>query len=151
MKLKDAETIASYTLTVGRKNQLKPLTVAVFDKGGHLVCFKKEDGSSLYRQQIASGKALGALGIGIDSAKLGPISEARPQFMIAAYAASGGKLIPVAGGVLIKDKNGEIIGAVGVSGDISENDEACAVEGIKKAGLNCSAIEENRPGILSKL
>lgn len=150
MNLEDAKIIASYTLQAGRNNNLKPLTVAVFDKGGSLVCFMKEDGSSLYRQQIASGKALGALGLGMDSAKLGPIAEKRPHFMTAAFAAAQGKLIPVAGGVLILDK-GEVIGAVGVSGDLSANDEACAIEGIKKAGLSCSSLLEGKKSILSKL
>lgn len=148
MNLQAAETIASRALEVGRLNKLNPLTVAVLDAGGNLVCFKKEDGSSLFRQEIATGKALASLGLGMDSAKLLDVANARPAFMNAAYAASGGKLIPVPGGVLIRDKSNNIIGAVGISGDLSEKDEACAIEGIRKAGLSCAAIAENKPSIL---
>mmetsp|Transcript_11454 Transcript_11454/g.13136 ORF Transcript_11454/g.13136 Transcript_11454/m.13136 type:complete len:155 (+) Transcript_11454:109-573(+) len=144
LTLKQASAICDRALEVGHLNKLNPLTVAVFDVGGNLVCFKKEDGSSLLRQEIASGKALAALGMGMDSAKLLKIAGDRPAFMNAAYAASSGKLIPVPGGVLVKDHDGKIIGAVGISGDLSEKDEACAIAGIRTAGLTCDAIKEGR-------
>ena len=145
MDLKSANTIIARALEVGHKNGLNPLTVAVFDVGGNLVAFAKEDGASLFRQEIASGKALGALGLGMDSGLLMPIAEARPGFMQSAYVASGGKIIPVPGGVLVKSKKGDLLGAVGISGDLSAKDEACAIEGIKAAGLSCKAIAENAP------
>lgn len=148
MNFAQAEVIATRALEVGKLNKLNPLTVAVLDVGGNLVVFKKEDGASLFRQEIATGKALAALGLGMDSAKLLDIAKARPEFMNAAYAASGGKLIPVPGGVLIRDAAKKIIGAVGISGDLSEKDEACAIEGIRKAGLQCEAITEKRSLIL---
>uniref|UniRef100_A0A6S7ZBZ5 GlcG protein n=1 Tax=Aplanochytrium stocchinoi TaxID=215587 RepID=A0A6S7ZBZ5_9STRA len=144
LTLKQASTICDRALEVGHLNKLNPLTVAVFDVGGNLICFKKEDGSSLFRQQIASGKALAALGLGMDSAKLLKIAADRPAFMNAAYVASGGRAIPVPGGVLIRDHSNKIVGAVGISGDLSEKDEACAVAGIRTAGLMCDAIKEGR-------
>ncbi len=106
---------------------------------GQLKAYAMEEGG-LLRYNIATGKAYGALGMGRSSRALGKLAEERPMFIQAAIAASGGKLIPVPGGVLIKDKagsggGGAIIGAVGVSGDTSDNDELCAVAGIEAAGL----------------
>lgn len=148
MNLSAAEKIVEVALAVGGKNGLNPLTVAVLDGGGHLVCFKKQDGAALFRQEIATGKALGALGMGMDSAKLLEMANKRPAFMTAAYAASQGRIIPVAGGVLVKNGTGKVIGSVGISGDLSEKDEACAIEGIRAAGFSCEAIELKKPSIL---
>ena len=92
---------------------------------------------------MARGKAYGALGFALDSAKLAGIAAQRPAFMQSAFAATGGNVIPVPGGVLIKE-NGKIIGAVGISGDLSEADEACAIAGIRSAGLSCDAIKDKR-------
>lgn len=114
---------------------LKPLSVAVLDAGGHLVAFQKQDGSSMLRFEIASGKAYGALSLGMGSRQVETTAKERPHFMAGLSGVSGGKIVPVPGGVLIRDKDRQIIGAVGISGDTSDNDEAAAVAGIEGAGL----------------
>ncbi len=119
---------------------LKPLTVAVLDDGAHLKAFKRQDGpGAAFRPHIAIGKAWGAVGMGIASRTLEQRALDRPHFVNALAAASGGRLVPVAGGVLIRDVQGEIIGSVGISGDTSDNDEACAIAGIEAAGLTADA------------
>jgi uncharacterized protein GlcG (DUF336 family) len=109
--------------------------VAVLDAGGHLTAFKREDNSSLLRFEIANGKAWGCLGMGFGGREFARRAAAQPVFIGAIAAASGGRVVPVPGGVLIRGSDKQIVGAVGISGDISENDEACAVAGIKAAGL----------------
>jgi uncharacterized protein GlcG (DUF336 family) len=133
--LAQASIIADETLAHGRALKLKPLTVAVLDSGGHLVALKREDKSSLLRPQIAQGKAWGVLGMGFGGRELARRAAAAPVFIGAISAASQGRIVPVPGGVLIRAAGGDIIGSVGVSGDVSEQDEACAVFGIKAAGL----------------
>eukprot|EP00300_Choanocystis_sp_HF-7_P010638 c17057_g1_i1.p1 GENE.c17057_g1_i1~~c17057_g1_i1.p1 ORF type:complete len:179 (-),score=33.91 c17057_g1_i1:40-576(-) len=146
----EAEAIADATLFVGRVNNLKPLTVAVIDLGGHLVAFKREDGSSILRESIARGKAYGALGLGMDSNELDLVAAERPAFMTAAFIASDGRIVPAAGGVLILNQHGQVIGAVGVSGDLSAKDEACAIAAIRAVGFRCKAIVENRACVLTQ-
>jgi len=114
------------------------MCVAVLDDGGHLKVLKREDGASILRPQVAIGKAWGALGMGESSRHLGERLKDRPSFLGALSDMSGGKVVPVAGGVLIF-QDGEIIGAVGVTGGTSDEDESCAIEGIKAAGLEFSA------------
>jgi uncharacterized protein GlcG (DUF336 family) len=133
--LAQASTIVDKALEHGRSLKLKPLTVAVLDAGGHLVALKREDNSSLLRPQIASGKAWGVLGMGFGGREFARRSAAAPAFIGAIVAASEGRIVPVPGGVLIRDGSGAVIGSVGISGDVSEQDEACAVAGIKAAGL----------------
>jgi uncharacterized protein GlcG (DUF336 family) len=135
LTLAQASIIVDKALEHGRAQKMKPLTVAVLDAGGHLVAFKREDGSSLLRPQIAQGKAWGVLGMGFGGRELARRAAAAPTFMGALMDASGGRIIPVPGGVLIRSSEGAIIGSVGISGDTSEQDEACAVAGIKAAGL----------------
>ena len=115
---------------------LNPLTVVVLDAGGHLVAMEREDGSGYGRPDVAGGKAAGALAMGVSSRTLGDMAADRPQFMAALSAAWNGKLIPAAGGVLIRDASGTLLGAVGVSGDLSDKDEEAAIAGIEAAGLN---------------
>ncbi len=134
LTLAQAALIVDTALEHGRARNFKPLTVAVLDAGGHLVAMKREDGSSILRPQIAEGKAWGTLGMGFGGREFARRVSTGPLFLNALMAASGGRVIPAPGGVLIKS-GGEIIGAVGISGDVSENDEACAVFGIKAAGL----------------
>jgi uncharacterized protein GlcG (DUF336 family) len=114
---------------------LKPLGVAVLDAGGHLLAFQRQDGASFMRHEIAAGKAFGALATGMGSRALGKAAAERPHFFAGLSGVSGGRIVPVAGGVLVRDGAGEIIGAVGISGDTSDQDEACAVAGIEAAGL----------------
>lgn len=130
-----ASIIVETALAKGRELRLKPLTVAVLDAGGHLVVLKREDGSSLLRPEIAGGKAWGALGMGFGGREFARRAAANPGFIQALSVASGGRIVPVPGGVLIRDDGGAVLGAVGISGDTSDNDEVCAVHGIRAAGL----------------
>lgn len=133
--LAQASTIVDVALKKARDSNLAPLTVAVLDAGGHLVALKREDKSSLLRPQIAQGKAWGVLGMGFGGREFARRAAAAPAFIGAIANASEGRIIPVAGGVLIRAADGSVIGSVGISGDVSEQDEACAVHGIKAAGL----------------
>ena len=136
LTLDQATQIIEAALENGARMKLRPLTVAVLDDGGHLKSFKRQDGPGApLRPYVAMGKAWGAVGMGFSSRELEVRAKDRPHFMTALVAASQGRIIPVAGGVLIKDKSGETLGAVGVSGDTSDNDEAVAIAGIKAAGL----------------
>jgi uncharacterized protein GlcG (DUF336 family) len=135
LTLAQASTIVDIALATARDMELVPMTVAVLDAGGHLVAFKREDRSGILRYDIASGKAWGALGMGFGSRTLYERAANTPQFFNALYAASGGRVVTNPGGVLIRDSEGEIIGAVGISGDTSDKDEACAIAGIEAAGL----------------
>ena len=115
--------------------KLKPLGVSVLDAGGHLVMFQRQDGASFLRPQMSAGKAYGALSIGMGSRRLEAFARERPHLVAGIADVSGGRIVPVAGGVLVRDDAGEIIGAVGISGDTSDNDEACAIAGIEAAGF----------------
>jgi len=133
--LAQASTIVDVALKTGRDTKCAPLSVAVLDAGGHLVAFKREDKSGILRFDIAFGKAWGALGMGFGSRTLFERAANTPQFFTMLAAASGGRIVSNPGGVLIRDGGGDIIGAVGISGDTSEKDEACAIAGIEAAGL----------------
>jgi glc operon protein GlcG len=120
-----------------------PLTVVVLDGGGHVVSMDREDGSGLLRPAIAVGKAYGALGLGIGSRTVAARNQGRDAFLGALAAASEGRFVPVPGGALILEQGGKSIGAVGVSGDTSDEDEACAVAGIEAAGLRAGIDTTN--------
>jgi uncharacterized protein GlcG (DUF336 family) len=135
MKLETARELIAETRASGARRGLKPLSVVVLDAGGQVRAFEREDGSSNARFEIAFGKANGALAFGLGSRALMARAEQNPQFISAAAGAIGGALIPVPGGVLIQTSDGELVGAVGVSGDTSDNDEAVAVDAIEAAGL----------------
>lgn len=133
--LAQAEAITAATLAHGREIGAAPLTVAVLDAGGHLVVLHREDGSGILRPQIAIAKAYGALGMGLSSRELGVRAEKQPTFFASLTSIADGRLAVAAGGVLVKSSEGAVIGAVGVSGDLSDVDEACAVAGVSAAGL----------------
>jgi len=135
LTLAQASTILDTALKKGREKNFQPLSVAVLDAGGHLVAFKREDKSGILRFDIAFGKAWGALGMGFGSRTLFERAEKTPMFFTALAAASGGRVVTNPGGVLIRDSAGTIIGAVGISGDTSDNDELCALAGVEAAGL----------------
>jgi uncharacterized protein GlcG (DUF336 family) len=135
ISLAQASTIVDAALRKGRELNCAPLTVAVLDSGGHLVAFKREDKSGLLRLDIAFGKAWGALGMGFGSRTLAARAGKTPMFFTALAAVSAGRMVPVPGGVLIRNAAGELLGAVGISGDTSERDEMCALAGIEAAGL----------------
>ena len=133
--LAQASTIVDVALKKGRDTNCAPLTVAVLDAGGHLVAFKREDRSGILRFDVAFGKAWGALGMGFGSRELSERAGKNPVFFGVLATVSQGRLIPVPGGVLIRTADRDIIGAVGISGDNSDNDEAAAIAGIAAAGL----------------
>ncbi len=133
--LTQADAIAERALQKGREMKFAPLTVAVLDSGGLLKVLKCADGSSLLRPDIATGKAWGVLGMGFGGRELSRRAEKVPTFFTALNAMSNGRMVPVAGGVLIRDAAGAIVGAIGVSGDTSDNDEICAVAAVEAAGL----------------
>jgi uncharacterized protein GlcG (DUF336 family) len=122
----------------GRELGLKPLSVAVLDAGGHLLAFEREDGASPGRFEIARGKAYGAVMLGMPGSAQMARAEGQAYFMAAVNGAFGGKVVPVPGGVLVL-KDGAVMGAVGVTGDTSDNDAAAAVAGIEAAGFEASA------------
>jgi len=134
LTLEKASIIVDQALVKARELKIRPLCVAVLDDGGHLKALKRDDGASILRPTIAISKAWGAIGMGESTRHLGERLKDRPAFLGALSDMSGGKVVPVAGGVLIV--NGEtIVGAVGASGGTSDEDEACAVAGIQAAGL----------------
>lgn len=135
LTLAQAQAIATEALRKGRELKLKPLTAAVLDAGGHTVALQREDGASNLRPRIAIGKASGALALGISSRKIAEMAQDRPAFIGSLSGISAGGIIPAAGGVIIVDAENAPIGAVGVTGDTSDNDEVCALAGIAAAGL----------------
>jgi uncharacterized protein GlcG (DUF336 family) len=138
LTLQQATTIVQTALRTGRETRCAPLAVAVLDAGGHLKAFAREDGAGIVRPQIAIGKAWGALGMGLGSRTLARRVADQPQqqaFFAALNAMSDGRVVPAAGGVLIRDAGGEVLGAVGISGDVSDKDEACALAGVAAAAL----------------
>ena len=139
LTLEQATTIATRASAAGRRERMLPLAVVVVDSGGQIVTLQRGDGCGTLRVRIAQGKARGALGMGIPSRTIRDRLQNRPAFQSAVATASQGQFIP--GGVLILDREGRAIGAVGISGDTSDRDEYCAIEGIKAAGLGCDPPE----------
>jgi uncharacterized protein GlcG (DUF336 family) len=135
MDLDTARTIGAGARAHGGSAGFKPLTVVVLDPGGHVVAAEREDGASIGRFEIAFGKAHGALALGMGSRAIMARAEQQAYFVAAVTSAVGGALVPVPGGVLVRDADGGLVGAVGVTGDTSDNDEAAAVAGIAGAGL----------------
>ena|SRR5271157_5441612 len=135
LTLEQAQTIVGTALKHGTDHKLQPLAVVVLDARGVPKAYAAQDGTSLRRFEIAQGKAHGALSLGIGSRELAKRAVERPHFIAAVTHAVGGSLIPVPGGVLIRAADRSIIGAVGISGDSSDNDEAAAIAGIEAAGL----------------
>ncbi|MEO5586931.1 MAG: heme-binding protein [Novosphingobium sp.] len=135
LTLAQSQTITTEALRQGRALGLKPLTVAVLDAGGHPIALVREDGASTLRPAIAIGKASGALALGVSSRKIAEMAADRPTFVGSLAGISPGGIIPAAGGVIIVDAGGAPIGAVGVTGDTSDNDEIAALAGIEAANL----------------
>jgi uncharacterized protein GlcG (DUF336 family) len=141
LTLAQADTIAIAALAKGLEMKFAPLTVVVLDAGGHIVVAKREDSSGILRVEIAMGKAWGALGMGFGTRNLASRAAKMPGFFAALAAVSDGRMVPVPGGVLIRDASGTVLGAVGISGDVSDNDELCCVAGIGAAGLRADPGE----------
>jgi uncharacterized protein GlcG (DUF336 family) len=134
LSLAQARAIIAGALAAGSNASFKPLTVVVLDIGGHVLAVEREDGSSNKRFEVAYGKAHGAVSMGMGSRALMTRAEQQPYF-VAAVTHSVGALVPVPGGVLVRNADGALLGAVGVSGDTSDNDEAAALAGVTSAGL----------------
>jgi uncharacterized protein GlcG (DUF336 family) len=134
-----ARKILDIVLAKGIEKKLKPLVVAVLDARGCVKVSAAQDGTSLLRGEIAHGKAYGALAMGMGSRALHQRAQEQAYFINAVNTLAQGRMVPVPGGVMILDDNGTLLGAVGVSGDTSDNDEICAVAGIEAAGLKANA------------
>lgn len=133
--LEQANAVIAGAFAKGAELGLKPLTVVVLDAGGHAIALQRQDGASTLRPQIAAGKAGGALAVGVSSRTLGALAAERPSFIASLGPIAPHGVIPAAGGVIVVDADGHPIGAVGITGDTSDNDEACAFAGLAAAGL----------------
>lgn len=136
LTLNIARTLADAALAAARRRGARPLAVMVLDSGGHPVVYAREDGASLFRFDIARAKAMGALGFGADTREMAARAAANPTFFNSIAVATQGAVAFSAGGVLIRSPGGDLLGAVGVSGDTADIDEACAVAGVEAAGLS---------------
>ncbi len=134
-----ARTIIRKALAKGSEMGFKPLSVVVLDAGGHVKAFEREDGAAPGRFAIAHGKAYGSIMLGIAGSAQMARAEQQAYFMAAVNGVYGGQVVPVPGGVLVEDKRGNVIGAVGVTGDTSDNDVVAALAGIEAAGLTGDA------------
>jgi uncharacterized protein GlcG (DUF336 family) len=139
INLAQANTIIATAFEKAGELGLKPLSVAVLDPGGHMIAFQRQDGTSTLRQKIACGKAAGALALGMSSRKIRDMAVNWPAFVGSLGQISPQGVIPAVGGVIVVDAEGTPLGAVGVTGDTGDNDEACALAGIAAAGLTAQA------------
>ena len=128
-------TILNAALLEAKSKGYRPMTVVVLDTGGYPVALQRQDGASMFRADIATGKAWAAVAMGVDSAALMPRAAGNPAFFGALANAGQGKFIPQIGAVLVKDAEGRVLGAVGASGGTGEQDEAICIQGVRAAGL----------------
>jgi uncharacterized protein GlcG (DUF336 family) len=135
LTLAQANALIEAAFAKGVELGLKPLTVTVHDPGGHLIACQRQDGASNMRAKLAGGKACGALALGVSSRTIGEMALERPHFVAAIDTMAEGGMVPAAGGVIVCDGDGEVLGAIGVTGDTSDNDEACALAAIESLGL----------------
>ena len=135
LTLTQSNALIDAAFAKGAELALKPLTVTIHDPGGHLIACQRQDGASTMRVKLAGGKACGALALGVSSRTIGKMAEERPHFVAAVDAMPEGGMVPAAGGVIVCDADGTIVGAIGVTGDTSDNDEACALAAIESQGL----------------
>ena len=147
LTIAQASTIIDVALQKGRDMKVAPLAVAVLDAGGNLIAFKRDDHAGILRFDIAFGKAWGAIGMGFGSRTVFERSnstEAQRLFYATLAVASGGRIVTNPAGILIRDAADEVIGAVGVSGDTSDNDEIAGIAGIEAAGLKADPGGEKK-------
>ena len=135
LNLAQANALIEAAFAKGAELGLRPLTVTVHDPGGHLVACQRQDGASNMRVKLAGGKACGALALGVSSRTIGEMAVDRPHFVASLHTMSEGGMVPAAGGVIVCDGEGTILGAIGVTGDTSDNDEACALAAIEAQEL----------------
>lgn len=141
LTLKHASLIVDKAIEKARAMNIPALGVIVLDAAGHTIAYKREDGATMFREDIARGKAWGAVAMGCSSRSLGKKAQSNPNFMITLAATAEGKFLPQVGGVLIRDASGNILGAAGASGASGDQDEACCIFGIEQAGLVADAAE----------
>ena len=135
LTLAQANQILSAAVAKARESGYKPMGIVVLDDAGHLKAFAREDGASMFRFDVAQGKAWGAVGMGASSRVLGQRAKDNPNFFVTLAATAGGKFLPQTGAVLIKDADGKVIGAAGASGGTGDEDELICIAGIEAAGL----------------
>ena len=135
LTLSQSNALIDAAFAKGAELGLKPLTVTVHDPGGHMIACQRQDGASNMRVKLAAGKASGALALGVSSRTIGEMALERPHFVAAVDTMAEGGMVPAAGGVIVCDGAGTILGAIGVTGDTSDNDEACALAAIESQGL----------------
>lgn len=136
INLELANRIIAEAINGAQELELKPVSVVVLDAGGHVIAFQRQDGASNIRFEIALGKASGALGLGMSSRKIGEIAAERPGFVNSLGNIAPHGVVPAAGGIIIVDKANNILGAIGITGDTSDNDEKCALYAISTLNLN---------------
>ena len=141
LTLKQANTIVAKAFEKGREMKVKPLGVVVLDSSGHIVSAQREDGASMFRLDVAKGKAWAAVAMGASSRALAKRAKDNPNFFVTLSATAEGKFLPQTGAALIRDRDGTILGAAGASGGTGEEDEACCVYGIEQAELVPDAKE----------
>ena len=135
LTLAQANALIAAAFAKGAELGLKPLAVTIHDPGGHLIACQRQDGASNMRVKLAGGKACGALALGVSSRTIGEMALERPHFIASVDTMSEGGMVPAAGGVIVCDADGTVLGAIGVTGDTSDNDEACALAAIAAVGL----------------
>lgn len=135
LTLAQANAMIEAAFAKGAEMGLKPLTATIHDPGGHLIACQRQDGASTLRVKLAGGKACGALSLGVSSRTVGDMALDRPHFIASVDTMGEGGMVPAAGGVIVVDEAGTIVGAIGITGDTSDNDEACALAAIAAAGL----------------
>lgn len=135
LTLAQANALIEAAFAKGAELGLKPLTVTVHDPGGYPIACQRQDGASNMRVKLAGGKACGALALGVSSRTIGEMAVDRPHFVASLHTMSEGGIVPAAGGVIVCGADGGILGAIGVTGDTSDNDEACALAAIESLGL----------------
>ena len=135
LTLAQANQIINAALAASKQAGYQPMGIAVLDEAGHLKAFAREDGASMFRFEVAQAKAWGAVGMGVSSRRLGERAKGNPNFFVSLAATSAGRFLPQTGAVLIKDAQGQVLGAVGASGGTGDEDEAICMAGVTAAGL----------------
>ena len=135
LTLEQANGIIAAALALSKKNGYKPMGVVVLDESGHLKSGQREDGASMFRIDVATGKAWAAVGMGVATRVLAQRAKDNPNFFITLASTAQGKFLPQTGAVLIKDAAGNILGAAGASGGTGDEDEAICIAGIESVGL----------------
>ena len=141
LTLQQANTIIAKAFEKGREMKVKPLGIVVLDASGHIVSAQREDGASMFRLDVAKGKAWAAVAMGASSRALWKRAKDNPNFFVTLAATAEGKFLPQTGAALIRSRDGTILGAAGGSGGTGDEDEACCVYGIEQAGLTADAKE----------